>query len=127
MRKEVPFCSHPVPSLPPFLPHVEKVCPRAGEHAHATLGRDALCQQRLSGPGRAREQHASDAADAPLAQQRGVFQVVDDLDNLLLDLVDAVDVLPGNEVGGGVVDADLGKRGGGEGFRVRGQGRVRRG
>lgn len=58
-----------------------------------------------------RQQHPADAIHAVEAQQLRVLQVLDDLHNLLLDGVDSVDVVPGDEVRGGLVNVDLGGAG----------------
>mmetsp|Transcript_9690 Transcript_9690/g.24075 ORF Transcript_9690/g.24075 Transcript_9690/m.24075 type:complete len:671 (+) Transcript_9690:1280-3292(+) len=95
------------PARPHARVHVVKVGAAAREHAHARLRRDRLGQQRLARARCARQQHAADARHALLPQQPRVLQVVNDLTNLTLDLIYAVDLVPGDELGARGVDAHL--------------------
>ena len=66
---------------------------RRREERHARLARHRAREQRLAGAGRARQQHAARDARAELGVLLGVAEEVDHLDELLLGLVDARDVV----------------------------------
>ena len=59
---------------------------------------DRACEQRLAGPGRPVEQDAVRDPRAELRVALRVLQEVDDLDQLVLGVVDAGDVVKGDSV-----------------------------
>ena len=63
------------------------------EERRVRLARDRACEERLARPGRAVEEHAAGNAGAEPAVALRVLEEVDDLDELLLRLVDAGDVV----------------------------------
>ena len=69
--------------------HLDELRRREREERHVGLAGHGARQQRLAGPGRARQQHALGDRRAEAAVLSGVPQEVDDLDELVLGLVDA--------------------------------------
>ena len=73
--------------------HLDELRGAQAEERHAGLPGDGPRQQRLAGAGRADQQHALRHGAAEPLVLRGVLQEVDDLDQLVLGLVDAGDVV----------------------------------
>ncbi len=75
--------------------HLDELRRRDREERHVGLAGDGARQQRLAGAGRAGEQDALGDHRAEAAVPVRVAQEVDDLDELVLGLVDAGDVVEG--------------------------------
>ena len=76
--------------------HLDELGGAQAEEGDARLAGDRAREQRLAGAGRADQQHAlRHGAAEPLVLRR-VLQEVDDLDQLVLGLVDAGDVVEGD-------------------------------
>jgi hypothetical protein len=73
--------------------HLDELGGAGREERHVGLTGDGPGQQGLAGAGRAGEEHALGQLGAELAVLGGVLEVVDDLDELVLHLVDAGDVV----------------------------------
>ena len=76
--------------------HLDERGGRLGEERRSGLVGDRLGEQRLAGPGWAVEEDAARQVGAELAELLRVAQVVDDFAQLVLGLVDAGDVVPGD-------------------------------
>src|SRR5258706_494937 len=76
--------------------HLDEFRRAQAEEGHAGLARDRPGEQRLPRAGRADEQHAFGYGAAKPLVLRGVLQEVDDLDELVLGVVDAGDVVEGD-------------------------------
>ena len=76
--------------------HLDELRGAEAEEGHARLPGDRARQQRLAGAGRADQQHALRHGAAEPLVLGGVLQEVDDLDQLVLGLVDAGDVVEGD-------------------------------
>ena len=77
--------------------HLDEVGAAGEDERHARLTRDRAREQRLAGSGRADEQHALRDPSADRGEALGLPQEVDDLLDLVLRLVDAGDVLEGDD------------------------------
>ena len=87
--------------------HLDELRRAEREERHVGLAGDGAREQRLAGAGRAGQQDALRDRGAELSIAVGVLEEVDDLDELLLDLVDAGDVVERHARRRGVVALGL--------------------
>src|SRR3569833_2885415 len=73
--------------------HFDKVRTRNGEEGHIGFAGNGARNERLTGTGRADQQHAAWNATAQALELAGVLEELDDLFEVLLGLVDTGDVL----------------------------------
>ena len=85
--------------------HLHELRGAHGEEGHVRLARHGAREERLAGSGRADEEHSFGSSAAEAGVLRRVTEEVDDLDQLVLGLVDAGDVVESDLLVGGLIVA----------------------